>query len=284
MKLLLILVLVEFNLGARYISDDELKKFCEKLLESDKNNVANFITLNLQGKSKFDDNSDVSPNKLMTVAPGAYKPLTISKVLPLYDNYDADSTHAEEVTKVKKDEEAALLDAFLATDVMIQAKNLLQTKEIAPKNDKDFRNFISDLWFTTFSRGGRKKGSSAFEHIFLGELKKGDISGLHSWIFFNHEEQKDRINYLGWTKKMDFPNNKGSIIKVKYTWKNVTKPAGSMFVGTSPEFDMALYTVCFFARPNDRCNLSVGGKSFFIQSYVFKEGNKDIIGSAYPGI
>lgn len=283
-KLLLVMLLIESNLSIRYISDNELKQFCETVLASDRNNVAKFISLNLQGKNKYGEQKDLAPERLLTVAKAGYDPLTISKLVPLYDNYDPVTTNKEVVTEIEKQEESALLDALLSTDVMSHAKHLLQSKEMAPQGDKEFRTFISDLWFTIFSRGGRKKGSSAFEHIFLGELKGGDISGLHNWIFFDHEEKTGRINYFGWSKKLDLPNGKGNILKVKYSWKNSIKPAGSMFIGTSPEFEMALYTVCFLARPNDRCNLAVGNKSFFIQTYIFTQNNKTIIGSAYPNI
>lgn len=278
------MLVLKINLAVRYVSDNELKLFCETLLASDRNNVAKHITLNLQGKNKYGVEKDLSSEKLLNVAKAAYEPVTIAKILPLFDNYDPDTTHNEDVTAVEKQEESALLDALLSTEVMKQAKSLLQSKELAPQGDKEFRKFISDIWFTIFSRGGRKMGSSAFEHIFLGELKKGDVSGLHNWIFFDQEEKTGRINYFGWTKKFDLPNGKGTILKVKYSWKNNPKPAGTMFVGTSPEFEMALYTVCFLARPNDRCNLAVGNKSFFVQTYSFIQNNKTLIGSAYPGI
>lgn len=63
---------------------------------------------------------------------------------------------------------------------------------------------MNRIWFTVYSRGQRKLGSSAFEHIFLGEIKREEISGLHNWLFFSNEEEKKRLNYLGWMRVVDF--------------------------------------------------------------------------------
>jgi poly(U)-specific endoribonuclease len=52
---------------------------------------------------------------------------------------------------------------------------------------------------------------------------------------------------------------------VKYTWNGKLKRSGSIFIGTSPEFEMALYTVCLLARPNDQnqaCKVSEFFKDF----------------------
>lgn len=77
---------------------------------------------------------------------------------------------------------------------------------------------------------------------------------------------------------------KSNLLKVHFRWSNVIKHSGSMFVGTSPELEMALYTVCFFTRPDDRCPLSLGGKTFGIQTRrYYLRGNKGtVIGTAYP--
>jgi len=37
--------------------------------------------------------------------------------------------------------------------------------------------------------------SSGFEHVFVGEVKKGQIIGCHNWIQIYNEERKGRLNY-----------------------------------------------------------------------------------------
>lgn len=54
-----------------------------------------------------------------------------------------------------------------------------------------------------YSRAGGKISSSGFEHIFLAELKKNEVSGLHNWVYFDHAEMTKLVDYLGYMKKID---------------------------------------------------------------------------------
>lgn len=77
----------------------------------------------------------------------------------------------------------------------------------------------------------------------------------------------------------------GSLLKIHYTWKGTNKPVGTLFVGTSPEFELALYSVCYLARPNNKCDFTLNNQPVFIQTYTFIGPNKQkLIGSAYPGL
>lgn len=54
-----------------------------------------------------------------------------------------------------------------------------------------------------------------------------------------------------------------------------------MFIGTLPELEMALYTVCLEMRKT-KCDISLGGKKITIRAYPFFYRGKRLIGSAYP--
>lgn len=57
-----------------------------------------------------------------------------------------------------------------------------------------------------YSRGGGRIGSSGFEHVFLAEIKNNQLSGLHNWLYFNMQELTNKVNYLGYMKKIDLEN------------------------------------------------------------------------------
>lgn len=62
---------------------------------------------------------------------------------------------------------------------------------------------VKELWFTQYSRGSGKIGSSGFEHVFVNEVKMGTIIGLHNWVYFSDEEKAGHLDYKGYLKELD---------------------------------------------------------------------------------
>lgn len=62
------------------------------------------------------------------------------------------------------------------------------------------------------------------------------------------------------------------------------KPVNAMFIGTSPDLEIALYTVCFTMRADQECPVSLGGQKFNIRTHTFRYRGKNLIGSAFPEI
>lgn len=268
-----------------HVSDSSLKSFSEKLLQSDTNNVGQLLNIDIQNRLSYESTNDLAPKNLFSIQKDIFSGSTISKLMKLYDNYDLNAFNNELITAEERREEEALLEAFVNTTVMIETKKFLQSNNLIPKNENAFKKMLADLWFTPYSRGKKKVGSSAFEHIFLAELKNNELVGLHNWLYFSHEENRGNLNYLGWLKKLFFPNKHGNgVLKLKYSWGKSVKHAGTIFFGTSPEFEMCLYTVCFLARPNDKCHITLDGKQLYIQTYPFVYQGKTLISSAYPVI
>ncbi|XP_069689759.1 endoribonuclease CG2145-like isoform X2 [Periplaneta americana] len=265
------------------ITDKELQAFTEELLKKDVNNAAQHIQINYQGHTKSSSTSDEAPQPLIVIRSQALQIPTISKLRLLYDNYIRDAGINEYVTPAERAEENSLLEAFMATPVMKHTMNFLSNKGLVSRDPKVQKDLLKQIWFTMYSRGGGKIGSSAFEHVFLGELKRGEISGMHNWVFFATEEAQRQADYLGYIRKLDL-GGKGAILKLHYKWSNVLKPVGSMFVGTSPELEMALYTVCFLVHPDEKCQVRMAGKNFSIRTHTYRYRGKNTIGSAFPEI
>lgn len=73
-------------------------------------------------------------------------------------------------------------------------------------------------------------------------------------------------------------------MKVRFTHNGLNKPVNTLFIGTSPELELALYTLCFQLRPDRTCPVSLGGSNFGIVTYSWRYRGKNLIGSAYPEI
>jgi len=135
---------------------------------------------------------------------------TIQRVLSIFDNYQLDTHTNEYISPAQRQEESLLIDSFLSTNVMSAAMRFLSDKGFIRKDYYEYKDRLRMIWFNLFSRGKGKIGSTGFEHVFMAETKQVDsnveVLGLHNWIYFNAEEAKERIDYLGYIKKVDLGN------------------------------------------------------------------------------
>jgi len=116
--------------------------------------------------------------------------------------------------------------------------------------------------------------------VFLGEKKNGAVQGFHNWLFFNHLEQSGEVNYLGHWKEVDL-GGKGTGLSFTFRWGDEQKPFASMLVGTSPEFELALYTSCLLAR-GEKCKVKLGGGEVTVTTHTFtRPGGVVYIASAF---
>ncbi|XP_025089921.1 poly(U)-specific endoribonuclease-like [Pomacea canaliculata] len=149
---------------------------------------------------------------------------------------------------------------------------------------EDFENKFYSLWFNLYPRSKSKPNildSCGFEHVMVGELSSSSsISGLHNWIQFYREEAAGRLNYYGYVRR----------VQVGFTWNpastrsKAVKNLGSFFIATSPQFDLALYTLCAFEFTDAICKVRLGGQTYAIQTWDIAHVSGLQIGSAYPSI
>nr|KAG5692873.1 hypothetical protein BaRGS_002308 [Batillaria attramentaria] len=163
-------------------------------------------------------------------------------------------------------------------------------------SEADFKAKFYTMWFDLYPRASSATSvldSSGFEHVFAGELRVSgstkSVSGFHSWIQFYQQENIGAIDYYGFVRRV--PNSAQAYIAgANFEWippqssRSAMKSLGSFFIGTSPEFDLALYTVCAFDFPNAICNVRLGGSNLQIQTWDINHVSGLQIGSAYPRI
>uniref|UniRef100_A0A1A9ZEJ9 EndoU domain-containing protein n=1 Tax=Glossina pallidipes TaxID=7398 RepID=A0A1A9ZEJ9_GLOPL len=264
-------------------TDDEIRTLTETLYSKEANSQINLIRVNVQGKTRSIDSTDEAPQPLLEIDAKAFDAPTIAAMRSLFNNYEMDTMVNEHVTPNERKEENDFVDAVMSTNVMRQAMLFLQNKGLVSPDPKTHRDLVKELWFTQYSRGNGKIGSSGFEHVFVNEVKNGTIIGLHNWVYFYDEEKGGRLDYKGYLNQLDL-GTKAKVMKVRFTHNGLNKPVNTLFIGTSPELELALYTLCFQLRPDRTCPVSLGGSNFGIVTYSWRYRGKNLIGSAYPEI
>lgn len=74
------------------------------------------------------------------------------------------------------------------------------------------------------------------------------------------------------------PDSETQLLTLQFEWNGVLKSLSSTFIGVSPEFEVALYTLCFFVGREDN-RVLLGPYAVNIKCY--RLGN-DKIGSVFP--
>ncbi|CEF61815.1 Poly(U)-specific endoribonuclease [Strongyloides ratti] len=268
------------------VRNNEIIDLVNKFYDSDINApTGESIVLNYQGHTALRNVNDVAPLPLFTKVDTSIKRKpTFNAYFALMDNYIENVGVRESITTEETNEIDNFLNLVMNTTIGIEFYNFLKLKKHPFVNsDRIYKNWLKQLWFGTYSRAKGVPDTSGFEHVFMGEIKNDEISGLHNWYRFYYLEsqgQKQSFDYKGYIIKRF-----KTMASVKYSWKGYFKKGGSFFIGTSPEYDFFVYTLCFlFRRGNNGCGIEVNGCTASITSYEIHQNNKIYIGTLFPNI
>ncbi|KAK3517767.1 hypothetical protein QTP70_018340 [Hemibagrus guttatus] len=218
----------------------------------------------------------VNENKLKSIA-------TYASFINLLDNYEMSTGVAEKVTSKELEENNIFLNAILQTQVMKRAHEYLVSKGQASPDVAQFQKQLFDIWFKLYHRdrnGG--EDSCGFEHVFVGETKRSKkIIGLHNWVQFYLQEKLNCIDYKGYhASDKDTLDVNDHVISLQFSWKSVVKPLGSSFIGVSPEFEVALFTIIFLKSSAPVTNTIIKVDKYLLEIVVCQHGCA--IGTSYP--
>ncbi|BFI14566.1 poly(U)-specific endoribonuclease [Marchantia polymorpha subsp. ruderalis] len=274
-------------------SNDELEDVaaaCAKLWELDINRLTPGTDYEIdcgEGKKMY-QREDMEENALFRhLDPSVFRRPTYARFVALLDNYNASMSVSERKSREEEQEEEAFVEEISRTAPIQYLKKYLSSKGIVRGGDEQFKNMLRNLWFKMFDRSGTDDSSSAFEHVFVGEIKRGrdnsdEVSGLHNWIQFYLEEAKGTLDYQGFIlprrRGDELPDSQSQLLTVQFKWNGFLKPLSSTLVGVSPEFEMALYTLCFYGGQEDN-HVQLGPYSVNIKVYPL---GRNGIGSAFP--
>ncbi|XP_015742406.1 poly(U)-specific endoribonuclease-A-like [Coturnix japonica] len=260
------------------LSDSGLRHIAEQLYAADRNRAApGELRVRLQQRVEHGDGQDHAPLPLFDhVSPALLSRAPYPELLALLDNYEMETGRDETETEREKDEQTRFIDAVMDGEF----STALMDSGLWPSRSA-LRSALHRMWFGRYSRsGGAALDSSGFEHVFVGELKKGRVSGCHSWLQLLELERRGRLNYLSYSYKGGPPTP--SVLGLQFRVDGHLKSLGSTLLGSSPALDLALYSLCFTARPDRVCNVTLGGQPVAVQTYSWDGEQEKFVASAYP--
>ncbi|XP_037371162.1 uridylate-specific endoribonuclease [Talpa occidentalis] len=277
-----------FSRSSDAITKEELQSISEKIYQADVNKAQKEdIILNSQNRispSETGDQVDRCPEPLFTyVNEKLFSKPTYAAFINLLNNYQRATGRGEHFNSQQLAEQDTFLTEVMKTAVMKELYSFLHHQN-RYSSEKEFVNDLKNMWFGLYSRGSEEADSSGFEHVFSGEVKKGKVTGFHNWIRFYMQEKEGLVDY--YSHIYDGPwDSYPDVLAMQFNWDGYYKEVGSAFIGSSPEFEFALYSLCFIARPGKECRLSLGGYPLAIQTYTWDKttyGNgKKYIATAY---
>ncbi|KAK7100065.1 poly(U)-specific endoribonuclease-A-like [Littorina saxatilis] len=271
-----------------FCADSELSEVLSKLWELDDNKCypGEDYEIDLQGfvTSTRDCSRDFARKSLFKWVDEdkVFSRETYRTFHDLLDNYEMDVSEAEEVTWEERKENWNFLEAIMKTEVMKEAHRFLASKGVAPDDDDDFKKMLHDIWFKLFRRkGGRSQNSCSFEHVFVGEGRGDDFIGLHNWIQFYLQEKAGNIDYHGFFRRETVRDDEIiRLIAMQFDWRDQkSKPLCSCFIGSSPEFEIAAYTVCLLLDRDGKIDCKIG--EYEVELTVHSFGWNRKLGSAF---
>jgi len=280
---------------ADFTPDSELSEIISKLWEMDDNkcNQGRDYELDLQGyvKSTRDDDDRAHRNLFKWVnedpdSMGLWTFPTYKAFKDLLDNYEMELTEEEEVTWEERKENTVFLDAIMETNVMKEAHSFLVSKNASSEDVDTFKKQLHDIWFKFYNRrGGRGQNSCSFEHVFVGEGRGEDMIGMHNWIQFYLQEKAGNIDYHGYFRKSTEKDDENlRLLAIQFDWKDIKgKPYCSCFVGSSPEFEIAAYTISLLLDRDGKADVTMGEYEIELVVHSHGHGSNKKLGTAYIG-
>ncbi|KHJ46921.1 hypothetical protein D918_02460 [Trichuris suis] len=166
---------------------------------------------------------------------------------------------------------------LLKTEVMEKTRLFLAKNGFDDaRSEKVFANWMQRVWLAPVKIGKHGQESIPFTHVFLLEKHYiNAVSGLHYWLTYGLLELNNKARFEDYLGEINAP-----VAVIRYSLGHSTKPRGSFLLGTTPEFDLALYTICLVGRSADGCRFMLKGCIVNLVVHRLKPHNQ--VTTAYP--
>lgn len=165
-----------------------MSKACSKLWELDLNRLVPGKDYEIdcgEGKKVYQEGDRASGNLFTWISDDTLRRPTYSRFCSLLDNYNPNEGCREVITSQEKHEQVAFIEEISRTAPIKYLYKYLVYKGVMSDDYEEFKRMMINLWFDLYGRGGGSSCSSAFEHVFVGEIKgrgENEVSGFHNWI------------------------------------------------------------------------------------------------------
>lgn len=267
---------------------DSLEVACSLLWTLDTNRLKHSVDYTLTSRCRpehddQDDDVDVEDDDTLvhSLSDHVWSRPTYASFRRLLQYYTQDAGAPHCVSHDQRAEQWAFLAAICETRCVQFAHQWLSTNSsLHAHSIEHFQHLLHGLWFRLHRR--HCSDMSAFQHVFIGELDDGKVKGLHNFYQVYLEELRGNFKYLTYLDPSGSPSSSPppasqQFITIQFKWLGETQPPSSMFVGASPEFEIALYTMMFLADEQS-LELQLGPYSARIKVHDIGR----CIGSAFP--
>lgn len=241
-------------------------------------------TIDLQDRAKRSSRDYADEPLFSSFSDDVWKRPTYGSFKKLLDNYIAEAGIPEKVSKDEQEEENKFLNLICETPCMqFVFQYLCKHSSMTEKTMDEFKQLLDRIWFK-LQKHKADRDSSGFEHVFCGELLEDEASGMHNYIQIYNEEKRGNFNYRGFVKlkgaTSDTPPPEMQLAKIRFEWFGKMKRISGMFIGVSPEFEFALYTL-MYVTDNSRLEATFGPYTASIRTYKF---DVNLLATAYPDL
>jgi hypothetical protein len=217
---------------------------------------------------ELDDNDDEDTAKhkrelklIEKVHIPAHKEKSYELLRTLVNNYTLDQTKPEVSYPEEEKEVQEFLEYVHTSPPMQVALEYVNSRISRPLSKDQWWAVLQRIWFEQYN-DGKNIDLSGFEHVVVGEQKKGEVKGYHSWYKYHLDENfqrsemhlvEDSIDFLEW--RHSHADTTPDVATLSYVWhafdykaqkrRKLTKPTGSFWIGPSVEGLMAMGTVRF---------------------------------------
>jgi len=251
--------------GAQAPTTEAIRVVSDQIWQADRNLITgNDVQYNTNGP------------KLFTYVNEARFTGTFARLIDLFPYFIPETGIADTCNSACLNAKNAFLDAILQTQPMILLHNWLFGYGLAGQTVAAFKEELRQYFFMPYTRSGGPLDSCGFEHVFLGEIKSNEVSGFHNWVKAYYAEKAGNFvygPYLG-----TCPNE---VLKFSFRHLGYNKPISSLFVRTSPEVEVALYTLCLRTGNGTNCPVRRNGVNLTMTVWDMT-GLPKTVGSAYP--